>query len=481
MSGYGKIYTIMSTNRVFKRAKILATLGPATDSYEMIEQMIKSGVNGFRLNFSHGGYEERDPQIENIRKASQKIGKPVAILQDLQGPKIRLGDFDGVIEVKTGDIYTLVYDKPTEGDKELPVQYDLSKKMKVGERLYIFDGKVRSEVTKVEPGRLTIKIKNDGMVMQRKGINVPDTNFGGDVLTAKDVRDLEFGAVRDIDYVAMSFVQTAEDIVKLRELLKHHKSSAKVVAKIETQVAIRDENLEAIIKETDAVMVARGDLAVETSPEIVPIIQRKILKLAQKYGKVSIVATQMLASMQMSPEPTRAEVSDVANAVICGADCLMLSEETAVGRYPIEAISTMKRVIVYAQEHEPFAPVFYRAEDRSLQDAISSATVTLAHQLGAKAIICETKTGATAKSIASHRPSMPIVSVTADERVAQQLCLLYANKSFLRKENEQAGMEVANELVKFSLLDQGDIVVLVSGRQPGLAGGTDTIRVRVLE
>lgn len=470
----------MTTPKVFKRAKILATLGPATDSYETILELIQSGVNGFRLNFSHGTYEERDRQIPWIRKASKELGKPVAILQDLQGPKIRLGDFAGEVEVKAGETWTLVYGQTT-GKHELPIQYDLSAKCNVGERLYLFDGKVKSQITAVAPGRLTITIENDGVLMQRKGINVPDTAFGGDVLTAKDLKDITYGATKDIDYVAMSFVQTVDDVKKLRVLLDEHGSTAKIIPKIETQVAIRDENLEAIIEAADGVMVARGDLAVETSPEIVPIVQRQILQLAQKHGKIGIVATQMMASMQNNPEPTRAEVSDVANAVITGADCVMLSDETANGKYPIETVATMKRVIVYTQEHAPVRPLFYSEQNSTMQDAISSAAITLAHQINAQAIVCETKSGATALSIAAHRPSMAIISVTSDPQVAQQLCLLYANKSFLRPDGEKAGLSLANELAESGLLKRGEPVVLVSGRQPGLTGGTDTIKVRVLE
>lgn len=471
----------MSSARVFKRAKILATVGPATDSYDHILELVRSGVNGFRLNFSHGTDEERLRQIPWIRKASKAADKPVAILQDLQGPKIRLGDFEGTVNMTAGERWTLVYKDATTGAKELPMQYDLSKKVKVGHRLYIFDGKVKSQVVTVEPRRVTVRIENDGVVMQRKGINVPDTDFGGDILTVKDLKDIEFGLGQDIDYVGMSFVQRAADIRKLRALLVKGGSMAKIIAKIETQVAIREENLEAIIMESDGVMVARGDLAVETSAEIVPIVQRQILQLAQKHGKICIVATQMLASMTLAPEPTRAEVSDVASAVITGADCVMLSEETAMGRYPIEAVVTMKRIIVYTQEHAPVRPLFYSETNTSLQDAISSAVTTLAHQIGAQAIVCETKSGATAFSIANHRPSMPIISVTSQPRVAQQLALLYANKSFLRPEGERAGLKVAEELCNKGLLQQGRPVVLVSGRQPGLTGGTDTIRVRVLE
>lgn len=470
----------MTTPKIFKRAKILATVGPATNSYEHILNMVKSGVNGFRLNFSHGSYEERDQQIDWIRKASREVGKPVTVLEDLQGPKIRLGDFEGTVSVTMGDEWTLVYGQDPQGERELPVQYDLSQKVKVGERLYLFDGKVKSQVVTVNPGKVSIHIENDGLLLQRKGINLPDTNFGGDIITTKDKKDLEYGATKDIDYVALSFVQTADDMKRLRKMLDDLGSDAKMIAKIETQVAIRDENLEAIVKESDGVMVARGDLAVETSPEIVPIVQRKILALTQKHGKIGIVATQMLASMQFNPEPTRAEVSDVANAVITGADTVMLSDETANGRYPIETIATMKRVIIYTQEHAPVQPLFYSGNP-NMQDAISSAVITLAHQIGAQAIVCETKSGRTALSIAAHRPSMPIISVTSEPRVAQQLCLLYANKSFLRPDGEKAGLKLAQELCDDGLLDRGKPVVLVSGRQPGLIGGTDTIRVRILE
>lgn len=471
----------MNTPKIFKRAKILATLGPASDSYEIILKMVQSGVNGFRFNFSHGTYEERDRQLVWIRKASKEFGKPVAILQDLQGPKIRLGDIEGTVSVTMGEEWTLVYGQAPQGDHELPVQYDLSKKVHIGERLYLFDGKIKSQIIAVTPGKVTIHIENDGLLLARKGINLPDTNFGGDIITAKDLKDIEYGADKDIDYVALSFVQTAGDMKRLRELLKKHGSTAKMVAKIETQVAIRDENLEAIVQESDAVMVARGDLAVETSPEIVPIVQRQILALTQKHGKIGIVATQMLASMQFNPEPSRAEVSDVANAVITGADCVMLSDETANGRYPTETVATMKRIIVYTQEHAPVHPLFYSEHNPGMQDAISSAVITLAHQIGAQAIVCETKSGQTALSIAAHRPSMPIISVTSDARVAQQLCLLYANKSFLRPDGEKAGLKLAQELRQEGLLTKGKPIVLVSGRQPGLIGGTDTIRVRMLE
>lgn len=466
----------------YKRAKILATLGPATSSYESVEQLIKAGVNGFRLNFSHGSHEEREEQIAWIRQASKSVDKPVAILQDLQGPKIRLGDFEGSVPVSKGEQWQLHFGVESDiTSKVVAVQYDLSLKVKEGERLYIFDGKVRTTVIGVEPKVVTVKIENDGIIMRRKGINLPDTDFAGDILTEKDKADITFGATRDIDYVALSFVQRASDVEQLRLLLREQGSQAKIIAKVETRAAIDPSELEEIVLASDGVMVARGDLAVEVSPEVVPIVQRQIIGLCQKHGRISIVATQMMASMVDAPEPTRAEVSDVANAVIAGTDCVMLSDETANGKYPIETVAAMKRVILYTQQHAPVRPVFHREGMTDKQDAISSAAVTLAHQIGADAIVAETKTGVTAASIAAHRPSMPIISVTSDPRVAQELTLLYANKSFLREEGERAGLELARELREKEFFPPKTTVVLVSGRQPGVPGETDTIRIRVLE
>jgi len=473
----------MST--IFKRSKILATLGPPTNNYEAIEALARAGVNGFRLNFSHGSYEERDQQITWIREASKAAGKPVAILQDLQGPKIRLGNLTENTPTKKGDVLTLDFAAEHDG-LTLPIQYNLAEKVKVGEPLYIFDGKIKTIVTEIaSETAIKVEVQNDGTLMSRKGINLPDTDFGGDILTPKDIKDVEYGAQKDIDYVALSFVQSAEDINNLRQMMVSLGSTAHIIAKIETKAAIKDDALVAIVKASDGVMVARGDLAVEAGAEIVPIVQRRIIALCRKYGKLSIVATQMMASMVDNPEPTRAEVSDVANAVILGADTVMLSDETANGKYPLETVKAMKRVIMYTQENAPVAsvPDMVAASGRVQQDAISMAAVHLAEQLGAQAIVAETKSGSTADSIAAHRPNLPIISVTSSERAAQQLALSYANKSFIRPDGERAGMTLARELKEEGFFGEREkvTIVIVSGRQPGLAGATDTIRVRVLE
>lgn len=467
---------------IFKRTKILATLGPITSTPEMIENLITSGVNGMRLNFSHGDYDERTEQIRFIREASAKIGKPVAILQDLQGPKIRLGMLNENTPVKTGDEIILDHAAEHNG-MTFPVQYNLAEKVKIGEPIYIFDGKVRTTVLEItSETAIKLRVENDGVLMSKKGINLPDTDFGGDILTPKDLKDIEYGLTQDIDYVALSFVQSPDDIHNLRQILVAGGSKAQIIAKIETKAAVKPEVMEEIVKVVDGIMVARGDLAVEAGAEIVPIVQRKLLALCRKHGKLSIVATQMMASMVDSPEPTRAEVSDVANAVIQGADTVMLSDETANGKYPLETVAAMKKVILYTQENASVAPIHdIIAKDIQL-DAISTAAVSLAEQLGVDAIISETKSGATAANIAAHRPNLPIISVTSEVRVAQQLGLSYANRSYVRPDSSEAGFELATELKKEGLFGEGVTkVIIVSGQQPGVIGTTDTIKVRVLE
>ncbi len=462
----------------FKRTKIIATVGPSSNSYKAIHDMIVAGANGIRLNFSHGTHEERVQQIEWIRRASKSYGKPVAIMQDLQGPKIRLGDFEGIINVRTGQSLQFKYKADYERSGLIPTQYDLARKVKRGERLYLYDGKVRTTVMSVKDGIVHVRAENDGILIKRKGINLPDTDFEGDIITAKDKKDIAFGSTQDIDYVALSFVQTAGDIQRLRRMLMNLGSQAKIIAKVETKAAI--ENIEEIVQEADAVMVARGDLAIETLPESVPIEQRNIIGLGIRYRKPTIVATQMLASMTEMPEPTRAEVSDIATAVIVGADCVMLSDETASGQYPIEAVKVMKRVIIYTQNNSMVKATFPNYTEESRQSAISSAIMTLTKDLHAAAIVAETKSGSTVLQIAARRPDVSIIAVTNDARVAQQLAFVYGTKSYVRPVDRLAATKLTNWLKQKKVLKAGDILVTVSGKYPGVVGTTDTIKVRVL-
>ncbi len=478
-------------SKLFKRTKILATIGPAVMSEEKITELIMAGVNGCRLNFSHGNYLERDQQISWIRNASAKKGRAVSILQDLQGPKIRLGELkNNRLDVKTGDVLTLDYDvKEHDGGKTLPVQYNLAEKVKLDEPLYIFDGKIKTKVIEISSKTaIKVEVENDGVLMSKKGLNLPDTDFGGDIITEKDMSDIEFGASRDFDYVALSFVQSASDIDKLRQILLSHGSSAQIIAKIETKKAIEtDKNLEEIVKASDGIMVARGDMAVEAGAEVVPIVQRKLIALCRHYSKLCIVATQMMGSMVDNPEPTRAEVSDVANAVIQGADAVMLSDETANGKYPLEAVKEMKKVILYTQNNSKIAPVEKDLEPvsgLSNYDAISYAVARLSERLDADVIVCQTASGATAETLAAQRPNIPIISVTSNSRVASQLALTYANAAFVRPYSEDYGVDLARELKNTGYLKPKDgekelLAVVISGSKAKISG-TDTIKIRYI-
>jgi pyruvate kinase len=465
----------------YKRTKIIATVGPATDSYEAIKRLISDGANGLRLNFSHGDHPQKTQHIKWIRKASRELKKPVAIIQDLQGPKIRLGEFDDIITVKKGETLKLGYEADWLETGIIPTQYDLSTKVKRGERLYIFDGKVRTEITSVRSGIVYCEAHNDGILLKRKGINLPDTDFGGDVITEKDKADLAYGSTQDIDYVAMSFIQSAQDIENMRVILKNLGSDVKIIAKLETKLAI--DNIKEIMQATDVAMVARGDMAVEVNPEVVPVAQRQIISMGLQYGKPTIVATQMLGSMTESPEPSRAEVSDVATAVYLGADCVMLSDETAMGKYPHEAVKIMKRIINYSQQHGvvrvSFKGQFEKEPTRQL--AISRAVIGMATSIHAQAIIAETKTGATVLTIASERPDVPIIAVTDSVRTAQQLAIVYDVKSYVRPISAHAAQKITDFLLKERVFEKGDIVMLVSGQYPGVVGATDTIKIRQLD
>ncbi|QQS20452.1 pyruvate kinase [Candidatus Saccharibacteria bacterium] len=465
----------------YKRTKIIATVGPATDSYAAIKRLIEDGANGLRLNFSHGDHPQKTQHIAWIRKASRELKKPVAIIQDLQGPKIRLGEFDDIITVQKGQTLKLGYDANWLETGIIPTQYDLSSKVKRGERLYIFDGKIRTKITTVREGIVYCEAENDGILIKRKGINLPDTDFGGDVITEKDRADLAYGSTQDIDYVAMSFIQSAADIESMRGILKNLGYDVKIIAKLETKLAI--DNIEEIMQVTDAAMVARGDMAVEVNPEVVPVAQRQIISFGLQYGKPTIVATQMLGSMTESPEPSRAEVSDVATAVYLGADCVMLSDETAMGKYPHEAVKIMKRIINYSQQHGVVRVTFRSQAEKhpSRQLAISRGVIKMAESIHANAIVAETKTGATVLNIASERPDVPIIAVTDSHRTAQQLAIVYDVKSYVRPVSARAAQKITDFMQREHVFSKGDIIVMVSGKQPGVVGTTDTIKIRQLD
>ncbi len=466
----------------FKRTKIVATIGPSSNSAKVLEELMLAGVNGFRLNMSHGTHEQHGAVIKLARQLSKKHERPVAIIADLQGPKIRVGTLpsDGLPFVR-GNTVRFQYGGDYEASGVIPVQHDVSKYLKPGERIFLRDGQIEIDVEKIEQTLITGKVLNPGLLFSNQGMNLPDTDLGGDILTDKDVADIEFAVTHDADYIALSFVQTAQDILNLKERLKNLRANVQVIAKIETAAAV--DNLEEIFEATDGVMVARGDLAIETKPEAVPGVQLRMIELAKHHRKPVIVATQMLESMIQSPQPTRAEVSDVATAVMEGSDAVMLSGETAMGLFPVETVQMMKRVIKHTEQEElkRMAGQLRSLDGAHPENAISAAAVVLAQELPAKVIVAETASGQTARNISSLRPSMPIIMVTHDRRAHQQLAIIWGGKSYLYEHPETATEHVIHELRTNGNIARGDAVVVASGRHPGVAGGTNTVSVRVVE
>jgi pyruvate kinase len=443
--------------------------------------MIKNGLDVARLNFSHGTHEEHGEVMKLVRSLAEKHGRPLAIIADLQGPRIRVGSLpaDGLALVRGRDVTLALGDVYKEGGP-IPMQHDISPYVKPGERIYLRDGRIEVKVEKVARRVIYGRVTAPGLLFKNQGINLPDTDLGGEIFTEKDEADLEFVAKQDVDYVALSFVQRAQDVIDLRERLKRLRSDMKIIVKVETAASI--VNLEEIVAATDAVMVARGDLATETLPELVPAAQRRMVALARQYRIPVIVATQMLESMTQSPQPTRAEVSDVATAVLEGADAVMLSGETAAGLFPVEAVTIMRRVIEQTENDELARRALVPREFGRQVDAnaVSAAAVVLAAQLPACVIVAETATGQTARNISSLRPAEPIVMVTHSARVAQQLALVWGGVPYYYAAPERATEHVIRQLRATGYAKSGDRVVVASGNQPGLPGGTDTVSVRVV-
>lgn len=464
-----------------KRTKIIASLDLSNTDYEHILKVIENGADGIRINFSIGNHNDYLTAIKRIRKASQSLNKPVSIIQDLKGPKISLGKFDGVIPVEKGQTIRLRYGADYNREGIVPISYELSKRVKRGERLYIYNGQVKSTITSIKDKIVSITIENNGVLLPSKNINLPDTSFEGDILTSKDKKDIIFGLENEVDYVAFGLIQSHTDVLSVKRHLKNLGSLAKVISKIETKFALND--IEKIVEYSDAILVDRDDLAIETEPESVPIASRIIVGLGHKYSKPTILATHMMTNIGDNPEPTKVEVGDVATAVIIGADAVMLSDETACGKYPLEAIAFMSKVILYTEQNSPLTAVYEHeyADSKTKAGAISNSILTLASSIGANAIITETKSGSTAFNISGHRPKQIIIGVTASEIVYRQMAILYGCISYIRQDEQHQGFNMATALLKKKLFKSGDIVIITSGIHPGVVGTTDTIKVRVLE
>lgn len=450
------------------RTKIVCTIGPASEDKKTIKRMIKAGMDVARLNFSHGSYENFETIIKNIRSVSKELGVSLCIMQDLQGPKIRVGKMPGNgINVVKGQDVKLTPKRKTGSKNIIPILYEkLVKDVKPKDRILLKDGAIELTVLKVEKGEIYARVNNEGTVTSHVGINVPTATIHAPVITKKDIKDLAFGLKHNVDYVAMSFVKKAKNIRDMRKIIKKKKGKAKIIAKIERHEAIR--NLENIIEEADGIMVARGDLGVEVSPHQVPLYQKKMIHDANVQGKPVITATEMLASMVKRPRATRAEISDAANAIFDHSDALMLSNETAIGKYPVKAVRTLNQVATSTekelQKHEQFLPSIHEDGPLPSSHAVCASAARLALDVKAKAIVSLTETGFTTMHIAKHRVYIPHVAITSSRKVQRQLRLAWGvNKIFVQKLDRKIYQEQIKKLLrKHRIVKKGDKVVIIS-------------------
>lgn len=476
----------MQFRNALRRTKIVATIGPATQDPDVLRSLIEAGATTLRLNFSHGTHEDHQRSVRLIRQVSFELNQPVGILQDLQGPKIRLGRFeDGSIHLNKGDTFTLT-SRSVPGTQSISsVTYEpLAQEVPAGSTILLDDGRVEMKVESIdrEAGDLHCRVVVGGVLSNNKGVNFPGVYLSIKALTDKDRKDLIFGLNQGVDWVALSFVRNPQDVLEIKELIANAGKRVPVIVKIEKHEAI--EQMDAILSLSDGVMVARGDLGVELPPEEVPILQKRLINTANRLGIPVITATQMLDSMVNNPRPTRAEVSDIANAILDGTDAVMLSNETAVGKHPVEAVATMARVALRT-EQEHFG---HTAEDmvgapRSIPNAISQAVARIASQLSASAIMTLTKSGATARNVSKFRPKTPILAVTPHVDVSRQLQLVWGVRPLVvldlpsTSQTFQAAMNVAQEK---GFLREGDLVVMTAGTLQGVSGSTDLIKVDIV-
>lgn len=474
-----------------RKTKIICTLGPATDKDGVLEELIKSGMDVARCNFSHSTYEEHKERIDKIKEIRKKCDKNVAILLDTKGPEIRTGLFEnGKVEVKSGQTFTLVCEGEVKGNENMVnVTYpNLYKDVKEGDVILIDDGLIEMEVTAIDEEEKTITclVKNDGKISDRKGVNIPDVHINMDYMSGKDRRDIIFGINNDVDFIAASFVRRAEDVREIRELLDDNGGrNINIIAKIENSEGI--ENIDSIIAEADAIMIARGDMGVELPEEEVPIVQKMIIRKVYEAGKQVITATQMLDSMMNNPRPTRAEVTDVANSIYDGTSAIMLSGETAAGKYPVESLKTMVRIAERTEKDINYKHRFFTTQKEltiEITDAVCHATCTTAYDVDAKAILTVTKSGKSARMISRYRPDCMIIAGSTNMKVCRQLNMSWGVTPVLIQEKEDVlelfdyAVDVAKEK---GLVQQGEIVVITSGVPLGRSGTTNMMKVHTVE
>jgi pyruvate kinase len=463
------------------RTKIVCTLGPSTSSDDTIRGLIEAGMNVARVNFSHGTHEQHAATIAMVRRLAKDAGRPIAILGDLQGPRIRIGDLPKPINLKVGEDVVLVHEG-SENNGEIPVTYDqLAHDVHVGDRILIDDGLIELVTLDVNNGRVKARVLNGGDLKSHKGLNLPGIQVSAPSITDKDAADIRFAVAQQVDYLALSFVRRAEDIDGLRTMIPKW---LLVVAKIEKDVALH--NIEAIVRASDAVMVARGDLGVELPFEAVPGAQKRIIRLANRYGRPVITATQMLESMIEHPRPTRAEASDVANAIMDGTDAVMLSAETAAGAYPRLAVEAMTRIIKEIETHPPVAP-FAGAEQGdgvvTTEVAIAAATVAAVDMLDAPLVVVFTKSGFSARVVSSKRPAVPILALTDEARTYRQLALVWGVVPELVPhcaDYDEMMDRTKTVVVRRELATNGDRIIVTAGVPFDMPGTTNLLKVETV-
>lgn len=463
-----------------RRTKIVCTIGPSSSSIEMLEKLLLAGMNVARLNFSHGDYEFYKKVIKNIRSISKSLNKSVSILQDLAGPKLRLGELNEEIFISSGD--EIVFTCEKKPGKYLYFPYpEIFRVLKKGVNILIDDGILSFKVVETGKKEALLKAQNSGKISSHKGVNFPGIELPISSITEKDKEDIKFGIEQEVDYIAISFVRTAKDVKEIKTIIRNNNSEIPVISKIEKHEAVK--NFFEILEESDGIMVARGDLGVEMSIDEVPLIQKKIIKECNKKKKPVITATQMLDSMQRNPRPTRAEVTDVANAIFDGTDAVMLSGETAVGKYPLEAVKIMDRIIRKAESSLDYEKILREKnlkETKSITDAICHAVSEIALDLKAKAIITSTKSGYTAAMVSSYRPYAKIIAVTPSKKVFRRLSLLWGVYPLLVKHfrnTDQMIKESISVAINSKMIKKGETVIITAGVPVGEKGKTNLIKV----
>ena len=472
---------------MIRKTKMVCTIGPASDSEQMIEKLIRAGMNVARLNFSHGTYAQHASSIQIIRKISTRLNLPIAILQDLPGPKVRTGALkQGEVFLKDGNEFVLSTRDFTGDEHMVSVNLpSFSDDVKEGDSIFLNDGAIALVVLDSSNTDVRCKVINGGVLSAEKGVNVPNVRLSVPSVTVNDLEHLRFGLEQGVDYVALSFVRETDDIIGVRKFLRERDNIVPLIAKIEKHEAV--ENIDEIITEADGIMIARGDLGVEIPLTKVPLLQKEIISKCNQLGKPVIVATQMLESMIRSPRPTRAEASDVANAILDGADAVMLSGETAAGKYPEESALVMRQIALEAELALPYHSMLSAKADTVVpqtDDAISYAACNIAEQLGAKAIIAYTTSGSTAHRVAKYRPGTPILAITTRDKIRRRLALYWGVYSFRTDEYtrlEDIFRQGAQLAIKSGLAKEDDLIVVTAGVPIGIPGNTNMLKVQRID